>query len=117
MDISRFEKPYYAVIFSSVRNNTDHEGYEKMAQRMVELAQLQSGFLGIESVRGSDGFGITISYWKTPENIKAWKSNSEHQIAQEFGRTRWYEKFATKICKVERDYNFPIDISHRVVDG
>lgn len=102
----RFEKPYYAVIFSSVRNSTDNHGYEKMAQRMVELAQVQSGFLGMESVRGLDGFGITISYWNSPDSIKAWKANSEHQMAQEFGRTQWYEKFTTRICNVERDYDF-----------
>ncbi|MBK9321626.1 MAG: antibiotic biosynthesis monooxygenase [Bdellovibrionaceae bacterium] len=113
MNITGFEKPYYAVIFSSVRNNTDHDGYEKMAERMVELAQLQAGFLGMESVRGSDGFGITISYWNSPESIKAWKANSEHQIAQEFGRTQWYERFSTRICKVERDYDFSVDSIHR----
>ncbi len=102
-----FQKPYYAVIFSSVRNSTDPVGYEKMAVRMVELAQKQTGFLGMESVRGQDGIGITISYWETLESIKLWKANSEHQIAQEFGRNQWYNKFSTKICKVEREYDFP----------
>lgn len=56
--------PYYAVIFSSLRNSQDEAGYGVMAERMVELAQQQPGFLGMESTRGADGFGITVAYWK-----------------------------------------------------
>ena len=42
--------PYYAVIFSSVRTAGDH-GYGAMADRMLELAAQQEGFLGFESAR------------------------------------------------------------------
>ena len=97
---------YYAVIFSSRRTPSDHEDYEQMAERMASLAKDQRGFRGIESVRGEDGYGITISYWNTLEDIAEWKSNSEHRIAQELGRSRWYESFTTRICKVEREYSF-----------
>lgn len=55
------EPPKYAVIFSPRRTDGDN-GYGKMAERMVELAAQQPGFIGVESVRGSDGFGITVSY-------------------------------------------------------
>lgn len=78
---------YFAVIFSSQRSNENQADYDKMADRMVELARKQEGFLGVESARGSDGFGITISYWKTEDSIKKWKAHSEHQIAQELGRS------------------------------
>lgn len=44
------EIPYYAVIFTSVRTEGD-KGYAEMADRMVELAQQQDGFLGVESAR------------------------------------------------------------------
>ena len=95
--------PYYAVIFSNYRTAEDN-GYAKMAERMVELAAQQAGFLGVESVR--DGLGITVSYWKDLESIKAWKANSEHQIAQKNGRSQWYRAFKVRISKVERDYGF-----------
>ena len=51
--------PYYAVIFTSVRTLGDN-GYAEMSDRMVELAQLQEGFLGMESTRND--LGITVSY-------------------------------------------------------
>lgn len=106
-------KPYYAVIFSSQRNHSDPAGYEKMAERMEELARKQKGFVGVESVRQADGSGITISYWETLEDIKAWKTHSEHQLAQEMGRTKWYSKFHTRICRVEREYSFSEPTSDR----
>jgi heme-degrading monooxygenase HmoA len=95
--------PYYAVIFTSTRTAVDG-GYAGMAARMFELAAAQPGFLGMESAR--DGLGITISYWATLEAISAWKRNAEHQVAQELGRSQWYEAFQTRICRVERDYGF-----------
>lgn len=42
--------PYYAVIFTNLRTEGD-KGYAEMADRMVELAAQQPGFLGIESAR------------------------------------------------------------------
>ncbi|MCW3103327.1 MAG: Antibiotic biosynthesis monooxygenase [Bacteroidetes bacterium] len=45
--------PYYAVIFTSERTG-ELEGYEDTAARMVELAQGQEGYLGIESAQDPD---------------------------------------------------------------
>jgi heme-degrading monooxygenase HmoA len=60
--------PYYAVIFTSQRTEGD-QGYGDMADRMVELAHEQPGFLGVESARGASGFGITVSYWESTQAI------------------------------------------------
>jgi heme-degrading monooxygenase HmoA len=95
------EPPYYAVIFTSLRTDED-AGYGVMAERMVELAQRQSGFLGMESAR--DGVGITVSYWRDLESIRHWKAELEHKEAQRLGREKWYSAFKTRIARVERDY-------------
>ena len=95
------EPPYYAVIFTS-ETKSNLEGYEVMAERMLELAASQPGFLGIESARES--VGITVSYWSDIESIKRWKADSEHQIAQKLGKHKWYASYKTRVCKVERDY-------------
>lgn len=93
--------PYYAVIFTSHRTEGD-SGYGKMADRMVELASKQPGFLGVESAR--EDVGITVSYWADLESIRQWKANAEHQEAQRLGHEKWYSSFKTRISKVERDY-------------
>lgn len=98
--------PCYAVIFSSRRTAGD-QGYEAMAERMVELAQAQPGFLGVESARGADGFGITVSYWASEAAIAAWRAQAEHRLAQESGRARWYEHYEIRVARVERAYGKP----------
>jgi len=75
-----------------------------MAQRMIDLASAQPGFLGVESARGSDGLGITVSYWESEEAIQAWKAHVEHQAAQAAWRKIWYEQFEIRIARVERAY-------------
>jgi len=100
------DPPYFAVIFTSRRTAVD-DGYGAMADRMVELASRQPGFLGVDSVRGADGLGITVSYWASEADIRAWKANSEHRLAQNAGNARWYEHFEIRIAKVERAYAGP----------
>jgi heme-degrading monooxygenase HmoA len=98
--------PYYAVIFSSLRNSGDPGGYAETADRMVDLAQTMPGFLGIESARGADGFGITVSYWASEDAIRHWQQHAEHLIAQRLGREKWYARFELRVCRVERAYGF-----------
>jgi len=97
--------PYYAVIFTSRRTPGDR-GYDVMARRMVELGSRQDGFLGLESVRGADGVGITVSYWRDEAAIRAWKRDTEHQQAQRGGRETWYDAYEVRIARVERAYGF-----------
>ncbi|MBQ4913180.1 antibiotic biosynthesis monooxygenase [Maribacter sp. MMG018] len=96
-------KPYYAVIFTSRRKEGDN-GYEAMAEEMVELAKSQPGYLGIESAR--EDIGITVSYWESLEAIAAWKNNSEHLVAQSKGIKDWYSYYHVRICSVEREYSW-----------
>ena len=95
------EPPYYAVIFTSLRND-DIEGYLETANRRVELAAEQPGFHGVEMAR--EDLGITVSYWSDLESIKKWKANAEHRVAQKMGMDKWYSTYMTRISLVERDY-------------
>jgi heme-degrading monooxygenase HmoA len=97
------QPPYYAAIFTSLRTDGD-QGYGEIAQRMMELAAQQPGFLAVDSVRGADGVGITVSYWQDLASIAAWKQNGEHLAAQRGGRETWYREFNVRIARVEREY-------------
>lgn len=97
------QPPYYAVIFSSRRSPGD-QGYPQMAERMAALAAGQPGFLGVESARGEDGFGITVSYWASEAAIAAWRAHAEHRIAQESGKADWYVHYEVRVARVERAY-------------
>lgn len=95
---------YWMVTFTSQRTEGDAEAYGEAAERMFELATLQPGFLGAESVRGADGFGITLSYWRDEASIVAWREHAEHRATREFGRAHWYTHFEVRVAKVERAY-------------
>ena len=97
------KKPYYAVIFTSLRTDGD-QGYAEMAEEMESLARKQPGFLEMESAR--DGLGITVSYWESLEAIADWKANMDHRQAQKNGIKTWYTWYKVRICRVEREYEF-----------
>jgi heme-degrading monooxygenase HmoA len=84
----------------------DEEDYARTAERMVQLAAEQPGFLGIESARGADGFGITVSYWDSLESISAWREQEEHRLAQREGKAKWYVRFQLRVCRVDDAYGF-----------
>ena len=96
----------YAVIFTSLRTAGDH-GYAQTSDEMMALAARQPGYLGVESARGADGLGITVSYWRDPGAIRAWKAHADHLAAQCAGRERWYRAYRVRVCRVEREYGFP----------
>jgi len=97
------DRPYYAVIFTSQRSEVSAD-YDSTAERMLALAATQDGYMGLETVRGADGLGITVSYWRDLEAIRAWRLHGEHTLARERGRADWYRGYRLRIAKVEREY-------------
>jgi heme-degrading monooxygenase HmoA len=96
------EPPYYAVIFTSLRNVQPDDGYEETADRMFELARTQPGFLGVDCAR--EAVGITVCYWTDEAAIAAWKANAEHVLAQQRGQEEWYASYSLRVARVERAY-------------
>lgn len=99
--------PYYAVMFSSHRTGVDDDGYGRMAVLMDQLSQTMAGYIGMESTRDSDGFGITLSFWESETAILAWREHATHILAQETGKERWYGHYELRVAKVERAYAGP----------
>ena len=102
----------YAVIFTSTLHNSEADGYATAADRMMELAADQPGFLGVDSVRNGT-HGITVSYWRGLDDIAAWKHQAEHLDAQRRGRDQWYARFDLHICRVKRSETFSTDENGR----
>ncbi len=100
------EPPYYAVIFTSTLGDQD-KGYDAMGSALVDLAEAQPGYLGIETTRGVDNLGITVSYWADEESILAWKQQTQHLLAQKNGIAKWYSHYELRVAKVERAYSGP----------
>ena len=101
------EPHYWAVIFANQRRDDDRdEEYDRAADRMEQLAREIPGYVGIDSVRDSSGFGITVSYWESEQAIATWRSHPEHLDAQTRGRRDWYARYELSVARVERTSSF-----------
>jgi len=96
------QPPYYAVI-APAELHDDVRGYPELAAKLVELAQRQPGFIGIES-GFQKGFALAVSYWVSLDAIQAWRENASHLLAKQKGMTDWFKTYATRIARVERVY-------------
>jgi heme-degrading monooxygenase HmoA len=97
------EPPYVAVIFTTERSGEDEATFQATDQRLWKLVVDQPGYLGGEST--SDGeSGITVSYWRTADDARAWKEVAEHRIAQQLGQERWFRRYRVRVATVEREY-------------
>ena len=105
---------YFAVIFTAQRSLSGDDIYDITADRMVLLARRQPGFLGVESVRGDDGIGITVSYWVDRDAIANWRQQAEHLAAQVLGRQEFYDWYRVRVAEVVAERAF---IASNIVDA
>jgi heme-degrading monooxygenase HmoA len=95
-----------SVIFITQRTDEDADGYAAAANDMDRLAAKQPGYVGMDSIRGSDGLGITVSYWESDAHAKAWRDNHEHAATRDAGRDRWYSYYSLHVAEVTRSYDW-----------
>jgi heme-degrading monooxygenase HmoA len=95
-----------AVIFIAQRTLEDEAGYGIAAEKMDAMASQQPGYRGIDSTRGPDGLGITVSYWADDASAKAWRDHPEHAEIREMGRGRWYLHYDLHVASVTRSYDW-----------
>ncbi|KAK9366808.1 hypothetical protein V1509DRAFT_628581 [Lipomyces kononenkoae] len=98
-----FVPPYYSVIFTSLLPEHTKE-YGETSDKIYELAQTQRGFLAMDSVRDAAGHGVTISYWRTEDDVIKFRKIAEHRHAQQSGRNTFYERYEVRVAKVEKEY-------------
>jgi heme-degrading monooxygenase HmoA len=95
-----------SVIFVAQRTADDDIGYDAATTEMYMLAMRQQGYLGIDSVRGANGLGITVSYWASDKDAKAWRDNPDHAAIRQKGRDRWYSSYSLHVAAIERSYDW-----------
>ena len=105
---------YFAVIFTAQRSLSGDDIYDITLDRMVLMARCQPGFLGVESVRGDDGIGITVSYWVDRDAIANWRQQAEHLAAQALGRQEFYDWYRVRVAEVVAERAF---IASNIVDA
>ncbi len=92
----------FAVIFRAEIVGVDKTCSE-MAAKMRNLALDKYGCSEFISVT-EGGKEISISYWETQEQIQAWKQDTDHKLAQEFGRSKWYKSYKVQVVEIICEY-------------
>ena len=105
-DMATLQIGTIAVIFVAQRTSEDDDGYDKAASAMDTLAALQNGYRGMDSVRGADGLGITVSYWASDDAAKAWRDQPDHKAIRDAGRDRWYSHYSLHVAEATRSYDW-----------
>ena len=95
--------PNVSAVFISIRTDVK-EGYDEMNNLTFKELESIEGYLGCETFRDENGFGVNVSYWKDANALKNWKENTLHKKAQVLGKEQWYKNYKLRICSVERDY-------------
>lgn len=94
----------YVVIFRAQVQTLDAE-YSAMASQLRQLALDHYGCLEFAAVSEGDS-EIALSYWPDENAIRNWKQASEHLLAQQYGRERWYRAYSVEIAQINRRYAF-----------
>ena len=77
--------------------------YFETAARMRDLAANKYGCVEFTAVTEGNQ-EIAISYWEDQEQIKAWKQDPQHRIAQKLGRSKWYTSYQVQVVEIIHEY-------------
>ena len=95
----------FVVIFRATARTLDAE-YSATAARIRELALSQFGCLDFTAVtEGTQE--VALSYWPDEASIRAWKQHTDHLMAQQLGRERWYSSYRVEVAEIKRHYGSP----------
>jgi|SRR5277367_5602694 len=91
------------VVFRSRLTPEAGDDYGLMAEEMVATAKEMPGFVEVKSFTAEDGERLTLVWWQDRETLTAWRNHPRHRVAQEAGRSKWYEYYKIDVAEVIRD--------------
>lgn len=95
----------FVVIFRATARQLDAE-YSATAATLRNLALTQFGCLEFVAVTEGDQ-EVALSYWPDEASIRAWKQHTDHLMAQQLGRERWYSGYRVEVAEIKRHYQQP----------
>jgi heme-degrading monooxygenase HmoA len=94
------------VLFRSRLTADAGDDYSQMAEEMHSTAKSMAGFVDFRSYKAEDGERISIVWWQDHETMAAWRNHPRHRIAQQNGRSKWYESYNIEVADVVRQNSF-----------
>lgn len=89
---------------SKLTSNTD--GYEELAEEMLQLGREMPGFIEFKSFKAEDGERLSVAWWQDRETLAAWRTHPRHLFAQQSGKDRFYEYYKIDVAEIVRSNCF-----------
>ncbi len=95
-----------AVIFEVKMKAGRGEDYFDLAAKLSPELEKIDGFISVERFESvvNEGKYVSLSFWRDPEAVEAWKAHAEHRVAQQLGKDEIFSKYRIRVAKVMRDY-------------
>ena len=77
-----------------------------MKERIAEIARSMPGYISHTGFVAEDGERVSIHYWESEEQLRAFRDHPEHREIQKFGREKLYEELSSHVSEVIRDATF-----------
>jgi heme-degrading monooxygenase HmoA len=94
------------VLFRSRLTASAGEDYGEMAAEMLATAKEMPGFIDFKSFKADDGERISVIWWQDQETLAVWRNHARHLVAQQAGRSKWYEYYKIEVAEVVRQNTF-----------
>lgn len=94
------------VVFRSRLSPEAGDDYSEMTGEMLATAKEMPGFVEFKSFKADDGERVSLVYWQDQETMAAWRNHPRHRIAQQNGRSKWYQEYRIEVAEVQREGRF-----------
>jgi heme-degrading monooxygenase HmoA len=81
----------------------DPQEYGQRVAKLFEIVAAMPGFRSIRSYTADDGERFSLIEFDSHESLAAWRVQTEHRIAQELGKEKYYSEYHLQICDLVRE--------------
>jgi len=89
-----------------MRPDADLKDYAARIQQLLPEAQKIPGFVALRGYASQDGEYLGLAEFETEEALEQWRQHSEHIIAKQLGRTKFYADLTIQICRTIDEYSY-----------
>jgi len=80
--------------------------YDLVALEMASIARTMPGFLELKTFTADDGERVSVVTFANQEAQSAWRDHPDHRVAQQLGRSNFYDSYDIQICRVVSERSF-----------
>jgi len=98
-DVDLFAPGQIVTVFRSRLRDDPGPGYGPTADEMERLGRSMPGFVDFKSFTADDGERLALTTFADAESQRAWRTQVDHQAAQQAGRDHWYARYTLQVCE------------------